>query len=73
MIALNEGDTLDFVCDFYDYDQNYVDSYMIGEQMTVSGDMEISNTDVGDGQVVITYCFTDIYNSRYWSEPLVID
>ena len=73
MTALEDGDTLDFVCDFYDYEQNYVDSYMLGDQMTVSGDMEISNTDVGDGQVVITYCFTDMYDAQYWSEPLVID
>ncbi len=70
LLSLEVGDTLDFVCDYYDYDQNYVDSYMLGEQMTVTDDMVISNTDVGDGKVIITYCFTDMYNQQYWSQAI---
>ncbi|MCR4935134.1 MAG: peptidase C11 [Oscillospiraceae bacterium] len=64
------GDTLDFVCDFYSYEGEYQDSYYLGEQMTVTEDMEISNVDLGDGGVRVLYRFTDIYQQHYWTTPL---
>lgn len=70
MIELEAGDTLDFVCDYYDYSGTYSDSYYLGEQMTVSDNMEISNVSVGDGNLKISYCFTDIYNQSYWTEAI---
>ena len=66
-IEINEGDTLDFLCDFYDYDGNYQDSYMMGKQVTVNGDLKISDTDLGDGEARIMYKITDIYNKEYWT------
>ncbi|MCR4717117.1 MAG: peptidase C11 [Lachnospiraceae bacterium] len=70
MIELNEGDQLDFVCDYYDYNGNYQDSYYLGDTMTVTDEMKISNVSVGDGPVKITYRLTDIYNQEYWTEAL---
>ena len=70
MIELEAGDTLDFVCDYYDYNGTYSDSYFLGEQMTVTENMEISNVSVGDGNLKISYCFTDIYNQTYWTESI---
>ena len=70
MIELEVGDTLDFVCDYYDYNGTYSDSYFLGEQMTVTENMEISNVSVGDGNLKISYCFTDIYNQTYWTESI---
>ena len=67
---LNEGDTLEFICDFYSYDGVYQDSYLLGEPMTVTANMEISNVDVGEGPVKIMYRFTDIYQQHYWTEPI---
>lgn len=72
LTELNNGDKLDFICDYYDYDMNYQDSYMIGEQVTYSDNMTISNTSVGDGACHILYRFSDIYNQDYWTEPIVI-
>ncbi|MBE6862732.1 MAG: peptidase C11 [Ruminococcus sp.] len=71
MIELETGDTLDFICDYYTYDGSYSDSYFLGEQMTVTDNMEISNVSVGDGELKISYCFTDIYNQEYWSETII--
>ncbi len=71
MIELENGDTLDFICDYYTYDGTYNDSYFLGEQMTVTDNMEISNVSVGDGELKISYCFTDIYNQEYWSETII--
>lgn len=70
LTELQIGDKLDFICDFYSYDKVYQDSYYLGEQMTVTEDMKVTNVDVGSGKVRITYCFTDIYNQEYWSPAI---
>lgn len=67
---LQDGDTLDFLCDYYAYDGTYQDSYFLGETMTVFGDMEISNVDVGEGKVKVAYRFTDLYHQLYWTPAL---
>ncbi len=67
MTEIAVGDTLDFLCDYYSYDGEYLDSYYLGEQMTVTEKMQISNVDVGPGAVQVTYRFTDIYNQEYWT------
>lgn len=67
LTEINVGDTLDFICDYYSYEGEYQDSYFLGEQITVTEHMEISNVDVGEGKVRVTYRFTDIYNQQYWT------
>ena len=69
---LVEGDVIDFVCDYYGYDKTYEDSYYIGDPLTVTSmsDMTISNTYVGDGNVLVTYRFTDIYGQNYWTNTV---
>ena len=64
------GDVIDFVCDYYSYDGEYMDSYMLGEQLIVDGTLEISDVYVDADAARLTYLFTDIYNQRYWSEPV---
>ncbi|MBO4876821.1 MAG: peptidase C11 [Ruminococcus sp.] len=71
MTEIKEGDKIDFVCDYYTYDGNYQDSYFLGDTLIVGSKMEISNSDVGDGEVRLMYCFTDIYDQEYWSEAIV--
>ena len=63
------GDTLDFLCDYYSYDGQYQDSYFLGEQMTVTDQMTISNTYLGEG-VLAMYRFTDLYGQHYWTDPM---
>ena len=38
--------------------------------MTVTSDMKVSDTVVGDGAVKVLYRFTDIYNQEYWTEAI---
>lgn len=64
---LRPGDTLDFICDYYSYEGQYQDSYLLGEPMTVTEEMQISNTLLGDGALRAFYCFTDIYSQQHWS------
>ncbi|MBO5563992.1 MAG: peptidase C11 [Lachnospiraceae bacterium] len=67
---LQKGDTIDFLCDFYDYDGNYQDSYMLGEQLVVDEDPVISNVELDDGGMQVTYLFTDIYGTQFWTPAI---
>ncbi|MBQ4417977.1 MAG: peptidase C11 [Butyrivibrio sp.] len=65
------GDTLDFICDYYSYDGTYEESYMLGEQMTVTDDgLTVSDTVLSDGSAVMSFRFTDLYHTEYWTESL---
>lgn len=70
LTELKNGDKLDFICDFYSYDKVYQDSYYLGEQMTVTGEMKVTNAYIDSGKVRISYCFTDIYNQEYWTPAI---
>ncbi|MCR4755991.1 MAG: peptidase C11 [Lachnospiraceae bacterium] len=73
LTELEIGDKIDFLCDYYGYDREYEDSYYLGEEFTVQKDMKdilISNTDVGEGTALMTYCFTDLYGQKHWTTAL---
>ena len=68
LTEIQEGDTIDYVCDYYNYDKSFQQNYYLGEQVVVDKDMsemEIINLPVGEGKVYATYCFTDIYGQKY--------
>ena len=73
-IAVEAGDTLDFVCDYYGYDGTFLDSYYLGERMTVpEGEWVIGNAYLNgkgglDGvSYRMTYRMTDAYGAQYWT------
>ncbi len=70
MLSIEEGDQIDFICDYYDYSGNYQDSYYLGEQLTVSGDLQISYVELDNQVVEASYQFTDIYNQHYWTDVI---
>ena len=70
METVVDGDVIDFVCDYYSYEGEYLDSYMLGEQLVVDGELTISDVYVDEEYSQMTYLFTDIYNQQYWSEPV---
>ncbi len=70
LTALNEGDRLDFLCDYYSYDGEYLDSYMFGDPMTYRDGMQISNVYLDAEALQACYRFTDIYNQYYWTPVL---
>ena len=70
MDTIIDGDVIDFVCDYYSYDGRYLDSYMLGEQLIVDGELEISDVYVDADAAKLTYLFTDIYNQQYWTNPV---
>ena len=70
--TLQPGDVLDFLCDYYRYDGSYVDTYFLGESLTIGdGPVVICNAELPEGSVRMTYRFTDLYQQNYWSDPLM--
>ena len=67
LIGIGEGDVLQFLCEYYDYDGKYQDSYRLWDPLTLGAETEIANTPIGDGVKKVTYCFTDFYQQRYWT------
>ena len=70
MDTVKDGDIIDFICDYYSYEGEYIDSYMLGEQLVVDGELEISDVYVDEDAAKLTYLFTDIYNQNYWTTPV---
>ena len=69
-IAIQEGDALEFLCDYYSYDGGYQDSYLLGEPLTVTAE-GLTITDVPlEGTVKASYRFTDLYNNQFWTAPI---
>jgi hypothetical protein len=70
METVKDGDIIDFICDYYSYEGEYLDSYMLGERLIVDGALIISDVYVDADAARLTYCFTDIYNRQYWTNPV---
>ena len=73
VIDLEEGDLIQFLCDYYTYDKEYQSSHIIGEPLTWNADVTMSASYIEDpSKVLLTYMFTDIYQNEYWTGPLAI-
>jgi len=70
LIEIRDGDQIDFICGYYTYDKQFVDNYYLGDALTVSGELTISNVSVGNAGCLAAYRFTDIYNNKYWTPNL---
>lgn len=73
LTELQQGDTIDFLCDYYTYDGAYNDSYYLGEEMTITkpmDEMEISNIVEDSHDIVISFVFTDIYGNKLYTTGL---
>lgn len=71
LIEIKKGDVIDFLCDYYTYDEDYDNSYFLGDQMISDGDLTVSYHSVGGNECMITYRLTDIYNNTYWTEAIL--
>jgi len=68
--ALQSGDTLEFLCDYYSYEGDYQDSYRLGEPLTVP-DAGLTIRDVPlEGNTQATYRFTDLYGQHHWTPAI---
>ena len=70
LTEIEDGDVIDFICDYYTYDGEYQDSYRMIEPITVDGGLKVSDVTLPGGSVRLTYRLTDIYNQAYWTETI---
>ena len=73
MDPVKDGDVLEFICDYYTYEGEYVDSYLLGDPLTVDEELIISDVYVDEAYANLTYLFTDIYNQQYWTTQVPMD
>ncbi|MCR5109045.1 MAG: peptidase C11 [Lachnospiraceae bacterium] len=73
LAALETGDELEFIFDYYDYNGNYRESYVFGDPLTLSDKITLGYMDIGNkGKNRATYKLTDIYEQAYWT-PVIPD
>ena len=61
------GDTLEFLCDYYSYEGEYQDSYLLGNPVTVGEDgLAVSDVPLV-GTTRAAYRFTDLFGQHYWT------
>lgn len=70
LASLENGDKIDFLCDFYSYSGEFLDSYYLGDPLIVDGELTISNVRLNDYPCKVTYRLTDIYDNKLWTEAL---
>ena len=70
LIAIGKGDVLQFLCDYFDYDGNYRNTYKLGDPITLGSTVEIANTPIDMSKCQVTFRFTDIYQKNYWTAPV---
>ena len=69
-VELHEGDTIEFICDYYDYDGNYQNSYYLGEPLAFDGELNVGVYQITDTPLKYGYRLTDIYNAETWTPML---
>ncbi len=68
--GLNEGDVVKFLCDYYTYDGSFVDSYVLGDALTITSELYLGDVYVSGYNYLAAYQFTDIYQQNYWTTPM---
>ncbi len=72
LFQFEQGDTIEYVFDYYTYDWEYDGSYIIGDVYTYSGgDIAVSYDDVGDLDAVVYFVLYDVYNNIYETEAVL--
>ena len=72
-VELVPGDVIEPICDLYNYDGTYEDSYYLGNPLEIvnsAEDLKISDTALGDGKTLVTYRFTDLYGANHWTQTI---
>lgn len=69
---IKAGDRIEFLFDYYTYDGEYEDSYIIGDTLVVSDNngLIVTYDEVGSGDFYVYYKITDIYGNEYYVEGI---
>lgn len=70
LTELSIGDTIVYICDYYQYNGIYSDSYLYGEAFEYDGTLDVTDVAIRTDHAVAAYRFRDIYGQTYWSEVM---
>ena len=70
LTELKPGDEIAFVCDYYDYDGNFSDTYILGDKITVVDKLYLGDVNISGYKSIAMYEVIDIYNQSYWTTPM---
>ena len=65
-----EGDVIIPVCDYYDYDGNYISSYELENVLTYTDAIYLGDMELKDYKTLKSYEFTDFYGQKYYSSAI---
>ncbi|MBR2812401.1 MAG: hypothetical protein IKD69_13575 [Solobacterium sp.] len=63
LVPINEGDTIDFICDYYDYEGNFSDRYFFSDQIVADDELNVSDVHLDNPKMIYGYILQDIYGS----------
>ena len=65
-VEIKAGDTIELICDHYNFDGSFDSSYTLGKQFKVpASGLKLENLKI-DAVFDATYRITDIYDNHYW-------
>ena len=65
------GDEIEFCCDFYDYNGEFVGVYYYGEPIVIGDELpSVTYEDIGPAPVLFCYLIIDIYQNYSWTESI---
>ena len=70
LTELKPGDEIAFVCDYYDYDGNFSDTYILGDKITIVDKLYLGDVNISGYKSIAMYEVIDIYNQSYWTTPM---
>lgn len=72
LLPVKKGDTIQPLCDYYAYDGTFSDKYYFGKPFKFKSKTTVDYVASGEGQYLIYYVITDIYNNTYYTEPVTL-
>ena len=71
-IAVEKGDRIQFLCDYYNYDGSFESTYKLGDPLTVGNNgLKLESLKLDVPSYSVTYRLTDIYNNYFWTPAWV--
>ncbi|MBQ6165194.1 MAG: peptidase C11 [Clostridia bacterium] len=72
LAELQEGDVIQPICDRYDYNGNYEDTYRLGGEIVCDGALAVTDVtlDPADGTPVAAYVLTDRFSMEHWTPAI---
>lgn len=72
LIPVEDGDEIQLLCDYYTYDGEYDSAYNLDDSFEYDSSLGIEYAPSGEGEYLLYYCLTDIYNNTYYVEPVIL-